>query len=318
MIAKELDPYVSNHDYEQAILTAQEDLAFFMKIMFAKSSTVKRLGLRVFNGLRFEMDNYAIQIDHLILHKYGIIVIENRSETADIDINLIGQWTQTYKAKSLKITSPLEQGERKLEFIRSVLEHNHKVLRAKNNNSQADFKDFAFDLIVAISDHGNINSSSGNLPLEICRRSKVVETILEIAEEQRKDAATLIPKIYNRSQRLNNNELFKLTAFFRKSHTPLDRAKIRQTMPKDKKIIKKPSYYSCENCGSKQVFMEHNNGYQLYCLDCSHILEIDKSCSSCHKDAYVRREENKYYLECENCLHSELIFVDGNIVAATG
>jgi len=67
MIAKELDPYVSNHDYEQAILTAQEDLAFLMKVMFAKNPAVKRLGIRVFNGLRFEMDNYAIQIDHLIL-----------------------------------------------------------------------------------------------------------------------------------------------------------------------------------------------------------------------------------------------------------
>jgi len=74
MIAKELDPYVSNHDYEQAILSAQEDLAFLMKVMFAKNPAVKRLGLRVFNGLRFEMDNYAIQIDHLILHKYMIFV----------------------------------------------------------------------------------------------------------------------------------------------------------------------------------------------------------------------------------------------------
>lgn len=313
MIAKELDPYVSNHDYEQAILTAQEDLAFLMKILLAKNPAVKRLGLRVFNGLRFEMNNYAIQIDHLILHKYGMIVIENRSETADIDINLIGQWTQTYKSKSLRITSPLEQGERKIEFIRSVLEHNHKLLRLKGNRTQHDFKDFAFDLIVAISDHGNINTSSGSIPIEICRSSKVVETILEIAEEQRKDAATILPQIYDRSRKLNNDELFKLTAFFRKSHTPLNRTKIRK---ETKKTTEKQNYYSCENCGSKQVFMEHNNGYQLYCLDCSHILEIDKSCNSCNKTAYVRREGNKFYLECENCLHSELIFVDGNIVAA--
>ena len=316
MIAKELDPYVSNHDYEQAILSAQEDLAFLMKVMFAKNPAVKRLGLRVFNGLRFEMDNYAIQIDHLILHKYGIIVIENRSETADIDINLIGQWTQTYKSKSLRITSPLEQGERKMEFIRSVLEHNHRFLRPKRNKVQENFKNLSFELIVAISDHGNINTSSGNIPIEICRSSRVVETVLEIAEEQRKDARSIIPRVYDRSRSLSDEELFKLTAFFRKSHTPLDRAKIRQTTSSVKKAVKKPSYYSCNNCGSKQVFMEHNNGYQLYCLDCAHILEIDKRCSSCNKPAYVRREANKYYLECENCLHRELIFVDGNIVAA--
>ena len=315
MIAKELDPYVSNHDYEQAILTAQEDLAFLMKVIFAKNPAVKRLGIRVFNGLRFEMDNYAIQIDHLILHKCGMIVIENRSETADIDINLIGQWTQTYKNKSLKITSPLEQGERKMEFIRSVLEHNHKLLRLKTSKNQNDFKEFAFDLIVAISDHGNINSSSGNSPIEICRRSNVVDTILQIAEDQRKEAASIFPRIYRQSKALNNDELFRLTAYFRKSHTPLDRSKIRQNQTSTQAKVLKPSYYSCENCGSKQVFMEHNNGYQLYCLDCSHILEIDKHCNSCNKQAYVRRDENKFYLECENCLNNELIFVDGNIIA---
>lgn len=319
MVAKELDPYVSNHNYEQAILTAQEDLAFQLKINFSGNSTVKKLGMRLFNGLRFEMNNYAIQIDHLIIHKYGIIIIENRAENADIDINILGQWTQTYDKKHLKITSPIEQGQRKIEFLKSVLNANHRVLRLKGKNKQFDFNEVAFDLIVSISDSGNINTSSGNIPFEVCRMHNITETILEIAEQQKRDASSFLAIAYDKKKTLAPDELFKLTAFFRKNHKPLDRTKFRteDTQISHKTKKQKPSYYQCENCKSKQVFVEHNGGYHISCLDCGHISEIDKTCPSCNKQAYVRREQNQYYLECENCLSKELIFVDGSIIPST-
>ena len=193
MVVKELDPVQASHDYEQAGLLALEQMVFYLKQAFGKEAEKPRslnaYGIRVFNGLRFEMDNFAVQLDHLLLHRYGFILIENRSEAADIDVNIWGQWVQHFMGIELKISSPVDQGERKLRFLQAFLERNTEKLRSKRKNGiQKHFEALGFDFFVAIPNQNKFTALPGAPVPQACRAALIPERIFDRMEVHRKQA----------------------------------------------------------------------------------------------------------------------------------
>ena len=70
MIIKELEPIEPLNKLEQAGYYAESQLAFYLKREFKDDPHI-----RVFNNLRLQKGDDACQIDHLILHQYGMIII---------------------------------------------------------------------------------------------------------------------------------------------------------------------------------------------------------------------------------------------------
>jgi len=67
VIVKELDPFQSEDQLAKSGRAAEEQMALYLKRFFATDSDVL-----VLNGVRLEEDGDAAQIDHLLIHSYGL------------------------------------------------------------------------------------------------------------------------------------------------------------------------------------------------------------------------------------------------------
>ncbi len=71
MIVKELDGLSSEDKFTKAGRVAEEQMVYYLRRAFKEDKNVC-----VFNDLRLEQEQDAAQIDHLILHRYGITIVE--------------------------------------------------------------------------------------------------------------------------------------------------------------------------------------------------------------------------------------------------
>ncbi len=174
MIKKELDPFVTEDKYAAAGQKAEEQMAFYLKRFFASSPDVF-----VLNGIRLEHVGDAAQMDHLVLHRYGVMVVESKSVAGKIQIKDDGQWIRWYGKESTGMASPITQAKLQVKFMRDYL--NLAV------NPKGVFDRYAFDVQVAISDNGVILwPTTGSLP-EVCKADQVAERIENrIAELEKK------------------------------------------------------------------------------------------------------------------------------------
>ncbi|RRD55776.1 NERD domain-containing protein [Comamonadaceae bacterium OH2545_COT-014] len=78
----------------------------------------------VLHDLRIEVDGEVAQIDHLLLSRTLIFLLETKSFNGNLSINAHGEFTVTYPAsrKSLGIASPLEQSRRHEKVLRKLLD----------------------------------------------------------------------------------------------------------------------------------------------------------------------------------------------------
>jgi hypothetical protein len=74
MIFKELDPFVAQSKFDRAGRKAEEQMAHYLLRFFGKSESVD-----VLNGIRIEIDGEIAQMDHIVLHPLGILIVESKS-----------------------------------------------------------------------------------------------------------------------------------------------------------------------------------------------------------------------------------------------
>lgn len=82
MIVKELDPFIPQDKFAKAGKEAEEQMSFYLRRAFADNKNIY-----VFNDLCLEHEDDAAQIDHLIFHQYGVVIIESKSVTNRVEIN---------------------------------------------------------------------------------------------------------------------------------------------------------------------------------------------------------------------------------------
>ena len=116
MIVKELDPLKSNDKFEQAGHYAESQLAFYLKREFEYD-----LQIFVFNHLRLKKAGDACQIDHLVLHPYGMIIIESKSVTTRVEVNELGEWKRWFNTAWQGMPSPVLQAQRQGKFLKDYL-----------------------------------------------------------------------------------------------------------------------------------------------------------------------------------------------------
>ena len=70
-------------------------MAFYLKRYFGNNSSI-----HVLNNIRLELKDDAAQIDHLIIHPYGMTIIESKSVHGKVQIKEDGQWVRWYGKQS--------------------------------------------------------------------------------------------------------------------------------------------------------------------------------------------------------------------------
>lgn len=159
---------------------AERQMAFYLHRAFADDPD-----LLVFNDLRLvdpqqpEADGRpgACQIDHLVLHRWGVFIIESKSVTDEVAVRGDGaggdEWTRRYDRREHGFPSPIQQARRQGEFLRTLLDRRKTQLLGKAptgfrtiaklvaGTDQRGFGKLPIQLIVAISDRGKIRRADG-------------------------------------------------------------------------------------------------------------------------------------------------------------
>ncbi|MBX3364930.1 MAG: NERD domain-containing protein [Phycisphaeraceae bacterium] len=176
MIIKERESaYAGSDPRKIAGDNAESQMAFYLQRAFGQSEDVYVLNnLRLVDPDRrtFEGDEDRCQIDHLVIHQWGMFIIESKSISTAVRVGDHGagdEWSIFWNNTYTGMASPIQQAARQGDYLRQLLQaHKSELLdkvavgfrtlsRMFNGTDQRGFKFLPMQIIVAISDHGTID-----------------------------------------------------------------------------------------------------------------------------------------------------------------
>lgn len=139
----------------------------------------------VLHGLRLEDHNQpehngspgVCQIDHLVVHRWGLFVVESKSVTEEVRIRSDGsggdEWSRVYRRREQGMASPLRQARRQSDFLRVFLQRHREdllgkqplglrtIARVATGTDQRGFANAPIQQVIAVSDEGRIKRVGG-------------------------------------------------------------------------------------------------------------------------------------------------------------
>jgi len=262
----------------------------------------------VLNGIRLEEDNDAAQIDHLIIHPNGMIIVGCKSVRGKLQLKEDGQWVRWYGNQSKGMGSPVKQAEMQINFLR-------KYLNNKSKNDHNFYDHFPIEILIAISNDGLFlpPKNNPNAAPEVCKMDMINERIDEI----RKHSIGFTLSEKNMSQISEflvviNKPLSKTSAILNEV-TPEPLREVRPVSLKTEEGTAKYEVTSqniCKHCGGEKLELTFGRSYYFRCLDCDKNTSIINRCNICNRTEKIRKEKNKFFTECQNCNTSKLFHIN--------
>jgi len=201
---------------------AEKQMAHYLKRAFGNEEWVW-----VFNDLRFPYEeNDAVQIDHLILYRYGIILIESKSVTTAVRIDEYEAWERKMGRLWKGMASPIKQVERQADGLRSLLHAQAEALLGKVlfGLRQKGFRHFPLAKLVAISDGGIISGRGRAKVHDLVHKADQIcdaaTTIMKQRKYEESIVGTALGKMPTEVGSLSNEEMIHIGNFLLGNHTP--------------------------------------------------------------------------------------------------
>ena len=215
MIAKEYTASPTQDRFQRAGDEAEKQMAFYLKRAFGDDPAVQ-----IFHNLRLEDGSEVAQIDHLVLHRNGAVIVESKSVTSSVRINERDEWTREWNGRWTGMPSPVLQARRQADLLRKMLRARREELLSKAifGLVQRGYGMFVFDVVVAISDQGVIQHR-GALP-DVRKADQVPERVRELMREQAALASPMSkdPRSKEWGMTLKPEEMTRTVAFLRAAH----------------------------------------------------------------------------------------------------
>lgn len=312
MIVKDPDPISSTSPRAQAGARAEQNMAFYLRRAFGDH----RDGVWVFNDIRVKHDEETAQIDHLVLHTYGMFIIESKSVSGEIQILPDGQFIRHFgHGRKEGMPSPVAQAQRQADLLRRLLQANKASIRDRAilGLLQGGFTHCPMEIRVAISDSGIIRGA--NHAPEVQKADRITQDIEGRLAAHRRGASLLNLDLKNPDgmYRFTAGELEKLQRFLLEQHRPFDedhshakaperpapvtRSEASQPAPQPPRPSTRPS-------GDSARTMARSNVSQSAATPAppSEPAPVRFLCSKC-QSLELRIEFGKfgYYLKCQEC-----------------
>ena len=327
MIIKESNHLESMDKFEQAGHNAESQLAFYLKREFKDDPQIL-----VFNNLRLEKAGDACQIDHLILHKYGIIIIESKSVTTRVEVNELGEWKRWFNNAWQGMPSPILQAQRQGKLLKEYFEdHVEELLNKTLLGDQLHFTKMPIDVLVAISDSGIINRPQNDKLANVCKADQIADKVNAIIKEYQTKYSegsgvfgflSLSDPIY----KFGKDTMPKISEFLLAHHKPIVAKKkvipvpspnIKKSEPIHKPVIKTVKTISeniCSHCQSKNLSILYGHSYYFRCHDCNKNTAIKNLCPQCGSLEKTRKSGLQFFTECQKCGTSRLLHTNSSTI----
>ncbi len=299
MITKNIDEINAVHSTTKAGFEAEKTMSHYLKRAFEDDPDVI-----VLNGLRLQTEDDTAQIDHLIIHKYGMIIVESKSANGMVRYNDHGEWVREYGRTVKGIPSPIKQAERQAQFLKKYLDK-HAPKLPKNLFIQLSYLKMPVDILVAFSDTAVLDRSTQLEFPCVLKADYVPDKVKEIMKGHADETGFL--SLLDGAFSLNEESRKNVDEFLRDAHTRSHHAKNNvihhpPVSPHTKAKKTSDSKYQCKNCNSSNLSISYGRyGYYFKCNDCAKNTPIKQTCKQCHKKAKVRKEKDRFFIECRSC-----------------
>lgn len=320
MVCKERDPRErpGQGTFGEAAAAAQEHVGVLLRHAFAEDPDIW-----VFNDLRYQDDSgSSVEIDHLILHRHGFVVVDSGSVCIPAQVDGKGEWTCVLGGRTVAVNSPVEQLRQQGEFLRRALDaYCEDLLGRFMGVRQVTFQTCPFDPIVAVAESASLTRE---VPVpELAKAGEVADRIREIYGCRRKVSASFALE----SLRLSNNEgiynfkdreMAAIKGFLLEHHCP--RPAGEPPAPPAEAEPSAPAAGAeaptgaqarpgvCAACGGPARMAWANRTYFWRCRSCGADRPILLFCTRCGRRMLLKRQGNRFLKSCENCRTEGLYF----------
>ncbi len=164
----------------------EHDVAFYLSRAFADNE-----GVFVFNDLKLERNGNIAQIDHLVIHKYGFIVVESKSIYGEVKVNARGEWSRSYRGQWKGMPSPIKQAELQINILKDLLQDHADELLGKILGIRKGFGAREYEIICAVSSTAIVHRDE--IPEEI--NSRIFKS--EFVADRIRDITAEVPAMKN-------------------------------------------------------------------------------------------------------------------------
>ncbi|WP_404419953.1 nuclease-related domain-containing protein [Marinospirillum sp.] len=102
----------------------------------------------VLNDIRVPYDEgRTVNVDHIVLHSYGMTLINSRAIHGKIEINYRGEWSRSIRGREVAMQNPVEMFKYVSRNIRQMLTERIDELLTRSKGSQKTFENMPIDVL---------------------------------------------------------------------------------------------------------------------------------------------------------------------------
>src|SRR5690606_3738427 len=116
MIIKPYVPRAALRARLKAGVAAEKQMAHYLDRHFRESKK-----LFVLHDIKLEFEGENAQIDHLVVHPFGVAIVESKSVSTSVRLTDMDEWERLNGRAWVGIASPLLQAERQGMLLKSLL-----------------------------------------------------------------------------------------------------------------------------------------------------------------------------------------------------
>lgn len=276
---------------------AEEQMAFYLRRNFVRTSNV-----HVLHDIRVVHNDEVAQMDHLVVHQFGITIIESKSVSAAVRVNSRDEWERQHGKDWRGMPSPVLQARRQGLVLKQLLLHNQSDLLGPValGLGQSTFGAMALDVFVAISDNGRVIRQMPDVAPEAIKADQVPERIQRLIAEYRRMNLSLInfAALAKGPRSFSAKETSTIAAFLRAKDAP--RGETRERIEAFEAST--PAVVSCRACGgTRTIKWTRKTSYFFSCDACAEDEVIRAFCPKCSNKARISKEGPDYSIACSNC-----------------
>ncbi|CAM3612926.1 NERD domain-containing protein [Deinococcus saxicola] len=323
MIIKELEVQTHVDPLRRAGYEAERQMAHYLKRAYGEDPYKF-----VLNNLRVERGGEVAQVDHLIVLRFGLLVVESKSVAGQLSVNEQGEWTRWWNRQGRGMPSPVLQARRQLDLLCALLnDHTAELLdRGLFGLKQRTFTPMRRDVLVAVSDGGRITRNT-EVP-EVVKADQVPDRVQQgIREMQGRLTAFTF----------SDAEMTRICAFLRNQHVAGSEAQPDIASVSEPLHVQPPSSVSrpsaprgltgvvspphslpvaapallepaqtepaqipnCRQCQSSRLSMQYGKyGYYFKCATCDANTPAKPVCPTCAEPARLSKSGAQFTAAC--------------------
>ncbi len=251
----------------------------------------------VLHDIRIEHNDRVAQIDHILISRLEVTVLESKSFSGNLTSKDDGSLLVAYGKNKTRYPNPIEQNRRHVQVLQNLI--NDKFNLQTNTKL---FGGLIFDAKVLINPKTTITNRKLPNGFEradsyLTKREKDIDNMSAIKILSMASRIMTIGKVKELGEFLIQNNKPK-------SYDYKNKYRIKISQKNEKYEVK----YKCTKCESQNLQVNYGRNYYFKCLDCKNNIPIKHTCKTKGCKPKTKKRKLQFFKICEICGIDKLFY----------